>query len=112
MHNLVVNNKLTTAISENKHTDAAATIVKSLLDATEEAALVEHRQALLDIACLSHGHKAAVFTDIKDTELLENRAQHILHNYRGSRVGDEAALLMEGLSEEIDAEVAMLAGLR
>jgi hypothetical protein len=47
--------------------------------------------------------------EIKDTVLLEDRAEHGLDNNAGSRVGDERRLLVELLGEEVDTEVAVLA---
>jgi hypothetical protein len=44
--------------------------------------------------------------------LLEDRAEHVLDNDRGSRVGDEARLLVELLGEEINTKVTVLASLR
>jgi len=112
MHNLVVDNKFTTTVSEDKHANTTTAIVKGLLDTAEEVALVKYRQALLDIASLGHGNKGAIIKDVKHAELLEDGTEHILHDDRGGRVSDEAALLMKGLGKEVDTEIAVLAGLR
>jgi len=66
---------------------------------------------LLDIASLGHGNDGTVLTDIKNTVLLEDRAEHVLDNDGWCRVGDEARLLMELLGEEVNTEVTVLAGL-
>ena len=66
---------------------------------------------MLDIARLSHGDNAAIIADIEDTVLLEDWAEHVLDNDRGRGVRDKAGLLVELLGEEIDTQVAVLAGL-
>ena len=47
---------------------------------------------------------------IKDTVLLEDRAQHGLDNYARAWVGDERRLFMQLLGEEVDTQVSVLAG--
>lgn len=47
---------------------------------------------------------------VKDTVLLQNGALHGLHNNAGGGVVDLGGLLVELLGEEVDAEVAVLAG--
>lgn len=64
---------------------------------------------MLDVAGLGHGNHAAIIADVEDAVLLEDRTQHVLHEDGRTRVADEAALFLELLREEIDAEIAMLA---
>ena len=66
---------------------------------------------MLDIASLGHGNDGTVLTDVKNTVLLEDRAEHVLDNNGWPRVGDEARLLMELLGEEVNPEVTVLASL-
>ena len=47
---------------------------------------------------------------VKDAVLLEDGAEHGLDDDAGGGVGDEGALLVQLLGEEIHAEVAVLAG--
>jgi len=66
---------------------------------------------MLDVTRLSHGYNVAVVVDVENAVLLEDRAKHVLHDDRGRRVRDEARLLVQLLGEEVDTEVAVLAGL-
>jgi hypothetical protein len=111
MHNLEVNSELDAIVVDDKDTDAATTIVKSLCKTLKQAALIEDRKTLLDITGLGHGDNATILADIKDAVLLEDGAEHVLHDDRRRRVGDEGGLFMELLGEEIHAEVAVLARL-
>ena len=66
---------------------------------------------MLDITSLCHGDDAAIITDVKNTVLLEDRTEHVLHNHGRGRVRNEARLFVKLLGEEIDAEVTVLARL-
>jgi len=113
MDDLVIDSHLLTIIIDNKNADAATAIVKGLFQAGEETALVKDRKTLLDIASLGHGNDGTVvLTNVKNTVLLEDRAEHVLDNDGWRRVGDEARLLMELLGEEVNTEITVLAGLR
>ena len=109
---LVVNSHLGTVIGDDEDADAATAIVERLGKAVGETALVEDGKALLDVAGLGHGNNAAVLADVENAVLLEDRAEHVLDNDRGGRVGDEAGLLVQLLGEEVNTEVAVLASLR
>jgi hypothetical protein len=109
---LVVDSHLKTIVVDDEDADAATAVVEGLGQAVEEGALVENREALLDIASLGHGNNAAILTDVENTVLLEDRAEHVLDNDGRGRVGDEAGLLMELLGEQVHTEVAVLASLR
>lgn len=111
MDNLVVDGHLATFVRDDEDTDAATAVVEAVLEAVEQAALVEDRETLLDVAGLSHSNNGAVVADVKHTVLLEDRAEHVLDNNRRARVADEAGLLVELLAEEVDTEVAVLASL-
>jgi hypothetical protein len=111
MHDPVVDNELATAIVDDKHADSTTTRVEAFADTLEQAALVKDWNALLDITTLGHGDDTAIVTDVKNTVLLEDRTKHILDDDGRCRVGDEAALLMELLGEEVDTKVAVLASL-
>lgn len=111
MHNLVVNSKLTTLITNDKNPHAAPAIVERVRQAVQQAALVKHRKTLLDITSLGHGDDTAILTDIQDTVLLEDRSDHVLDNNRWAGVADEGRLLMQLLGEEVDSQVAVLTSL-
>ena len=111
MDDLVVDSHLETIIVDDKDADATAAIVERLGETGGETTLVEDGEALLDITRLGHGDDATILTDIENTVLLEDRTKHVLDNDRWGRGGDEAGLLMELLSEEVNTEVAVLASL-
>jgi hypothetical protein len=108
---LVVDGHLLAIVVDDEDTDAATAVVEALGEAAEEAALVKDRKALLDVTGLGHGDDVAVITDVEDAVLLEDRAEHVLDNNRRAGVADEGRLLVELLGEEVDTEVAVLAGL-
>jgi hypothetical protein len=108
---LVVDGQLTALIVDDKDADAATTVVEALGEASEEAGLVKDREALLDVTSLGHGDDVAVITDVKDTVLLEDRAEHVLDDNRRAGVADEGRLLVQLLGEEVNTEVAVLASL-
>lgn len=111
MNDLVVDSHLETVVVDDKDADGATAVVKGLGETGSKTALVKDGEALLDVASLGHGNNAAVFADVENAVLLEDRAEHVLDNDGGGRVGDEAGLLMELLGEEVNTEVAVLAGL-
>lgn len=103
-----VDSHLPVVVGDDENTDAAAARLEGLLEAAPEAALVNDRQVLLDIASLGHGDDGAVM-HVEDTVLLEDGANHGLNHDARGRVGDEGRLLMELLGEEVDTKVAVLA---
>lgn len=111
MDNLVVHNELVPAVVDNQSTDAAAALVVGIADALEQAALVEDRQTLLDIAGLRHGDDAAILTHVNDTVRQEHGPTHGLHHHGRRRVGDNARILPELASEEVHTQVPVLTGL-
>ena len=111
MDDLVIDSHLLTIVIDDKNADTATAIVERLSQAGEEIALVKDRKTLLDISSLGHGNDVTVFTDVKNTVLLEDRAEHVLDNDGWCRVGDEARLLMELLGEEVNTEITVLASL-
>ena len=111
MNNLVINSKLTALIINDQDPDTATAVVEAVSETAEQAALIQHRQTLLDVARLGHGNNAAVIADVEHAVLLEHGAEHVLHHNRWTRVADEARLLMQLLAEQVDTEVAVLAGL-
>lgn len=112
VNDLVVHSHLTTLVTNDKDTNATTTIVKVLTQTSKKIALVKDRQALLDVASLSHGNYVSILTDVEDAVLLEDRTEHVLNNDGGGWIGNEARLLVELLGEEVDTQVAMLACLR
>lgn len=111
VNDLVVDSELAAAIVDDENPDTATAVGKRILETAEEVALVEDGQALLDVASLSHGNNTAVVTDVEDAVLLEDRAEHVLHHDARAGVGDEGALLVQLLGEEINTEVTVLASL-
>jgi hypothetical protein len=111
MDDLVIDSHLLTIVIDDKNADAATTIVERLCQAGEQTALIKDRKTLLDIASLGHGNDGTVLTDVKNTVLLEDRAEHVLDDDGWCRIGDETGLLMELLGEEINTEVTVLTGL-
>jgi len=105
---LHLDGELTTAIVEDKDTDAAAAGLESLLETRPKVGLVNDRQALLDITGLGHGSDEAI-RHVKDAVLLEDRAEHGLDNDAGGGVGNEGRLLVQLLGEEVNTKVAVLA---
>jgi len=108
---LVVDGELATLVVDDEDADAATTVVEGLGETGEEVALVEDGQALLDVTRLGHGDDAAVIADVEDAVLLEDGTDHVLDDDGWAGVADEGRLLVQLLGEEVDAEVAVLAGL-
>ncbi|KAB8072158.1 hypothetical protein BDV29DRAFT_7325 [Aspergillus leporis] len=107
---LVVHNELTAAIVDDQGTHATTTLLEGLTDAAEEVALGHDRDTLLDITGLGHGNDLTL-TEVEDAVGLVDRTQHGLNDNRGGGVGDEAGLFLQLTGEEVNAEVAVLAGL-
>jgi hypothetical protein len=108
----VVDGELTTFITKNKNSNAAATLIKGIGKTLQQTALVNDRKTLLDIASLGHGNNVTIITNIQDTVLLENGTVHLLYDDRGGGVGDEGWLLLQLLGEEVNTKVTVLASLR
>jgi hypothetical protein len=108
---LHVDGKLATAIVDDHDADRAATVGKGVVEVAPEATLVDDGEALLDITRLGHSNDVAVLADVENAVLLEDGTEHVLDNDGWRGVGDEAALLVKGLGEEVDTEVAVLASL-
>lgn len=106
---LHVNSELGTTVVEDQDTDGAAARLEGLGKTAVEVGLVNDGETLLDVAGLGHGDDVAVL-DVEDTVLLEDRAEHGLDNDAGSRVADGRGLLVQLLGEQVDTEVAVLAG--
>jgi hypothetical protein len=108
---LEVNGELAATIVDDEDTDAATTVVKGLGQADEQAALVKDRETLLDVTALGHGDNGTVITDVQDAVLLEDGADHVLDVDGRAGVAGEGGLLVQLLGEEVNTEVAVLAGL-
>jgi len=106
---LHVDDQLTTVIGDDEDTNAATTTLKGLGETGPEAGLVDDGKVLLNITSLGHGNNNTVL-EIKNAVLLEDRAEHGLHNNTWAGVGDERRLLVQLLGEEIDTQVSVLAG--
>lgn len=112
MDDLVVDSHLHTIVVDDEDADGATAVVEGLGEAGSKTALVKDGKTLLDVTSLGHGNNTAVFTDVKNAVLLEDRAEHVLNNDRRGGVGDEGGLLVQLLGEEVNTEVAVLASLR
>ncbi len=111
MHNLIIHSQLPPLITNNQHPHRPPPIRKAIPQPRKQIRLIQHRQPLLHIPRLCHGHHAPIVADIQHAVLLENGAEHVLHHDRRARVADKAALLVQLLGEEVDAQVAVLARL-
>lgn len=112
MDDLVVDSHLHTIVVDDEDANGATAVVERLGKAGRKTALVKDGETLLDVTSLGHGNNAAVFADVENAVLLEDRAEHVLDNDRRSGVGDEGGLLVQLLGEEINTKVAVLASLR
>jgi len=111
MHHLVIHSQLPPLITDNQHPHRTPPIRKAISQPRKQIRLIQHGQTLLHIPRLRHRHHAPIIADIQHAVLLEDRAEHVLHHDRRARVADEAALLVQLLGEEVDAQVAVLARL-
>ena len=78
MNNLVVDGKLDTLVLDDENANAATAIIEGRGQALEKIALVEDRQCLLDVTGLGHSNNTAILGDVENTELLEDRSEHVL----------------------------------
>ena len=110
MNDLVVNDQLAATVVDDQSADAATALSVGVTDATEEVTLGDDGQALADVTGLGHGDNGVV-NQVEDTVGLVDGAKHGLDDHGGRRVGDEARLLLELAGEQVDTQVAVLAGL-
>lgn len=111
MNDLVVDGELPALIADHQDTNRATAVREAVRQSLQKIALVQDGKVLLHIARFGHGNYIAIIADVKDTVLLEDRAQHVLYEDGRSRIADEAALFLELLREEVHAEIAMLSRL-
>jgi hypothetical protein len=78
MNHLVVDGKLDTLVLDDENADTATAIVEGGGQALEKIALVKDRECLLDVTGLGHGNNTAILGDVENTELLEDRSEHVL----------------------------------
>lgn len=109
MHHLHVHGELVAVVIEDEDADAAAASVESAGQTSPEVGLLADGKVLLDVTGLGHGDDVAV-SHVQDAVLLEDGAHHGLHNNAGGGVGDVRGLLVELLGEQVNTEVAVLAG--
>ena len=108
---LVVNDQLTTTLVDDQSTDATTALGVGVADATVEVTLRDDRETLADVTALGHGDDAAIVTEVEDAVGLVDGTQHGLDDNGRRRVGDEAGLFLQLAGEEVDTQVAVLAGL-
>lgn len=111
MDDLVVNDQLTTTLVDDQSTDATTALGVGVANATVEVTLGDDRETLADVTALGHGDDAAIFTEVEDAVGLVDGTQHGLDDNRRRGVGDEAGLFLQLAGEEVDTQVAVLAGL-
>lgn len=109
---LVVNDELTPPIVDDKSTDATAALRESIANLAEKLTLGDDGEGLLDITGLGHGGDGAILVEVQNAVGLVDGTEHGLNDNRGGGVGDEAGLLLQLTGEEVDTQVAVLAGLR
>ena len=112
MNDLHVDRKFAATIVDDQHAHAAAAVGEGIAETPPQVLVIDDGQALADLAALGHGDHGAVLAHVEHAVLLEDGAEHALHHDRRGRVADEARLLVQLLGEEVDAEVAVLAGVR
>lgn len=129
MQRLGVDDHLATLVVDDQHPDGSPAGIEGLLEAVVEVGLVKHWQGLLDITGLGHGNNfrysqppdqtntnwglgelTTSVLEVKDAVLLQDRSAHGLDNNAWGGVVNGRGLLMELLGEEVDSEVAVLAG--
>lgn len=106
---LHVDAELAAAVVEDEHADAATARVEGGLETLPEVGLVHDGEVLLDVTGLGHGDDLALL-HVEDAVLLEDRPEHGLDDNARGGVSNEGALLVELLGEQINTEVAVLAG--
>jgi len=111
VNDLVVNGQLLSVVVDDQDTDGARASTESLLETAPEMTLVDDLEAILDLAGLRHGDEFAVVTDVDETVLLEDGADHGVEDDVRGGVGHNARFLVELLGEQVDTEVTVLAGL-
>lgn len=111
MNDLHIDNQLPSAIVDDQDAHTASAIGKGTVDSVEQTVLVDNGQPLLDVASLGHADNRASLADVQDTVLLEDRAEHGLHNDRGRGIADERGLLVQLTGEQVYTEVSVLASL-
>lgn len=109
MHDLHVDGELLAVVVEDQDADGATARLKGVRKAAREVGLVNDGEAVLDVASLGHGNDQTVL-EIEDAVLLEDGAEHGLDNDAGGRVADKGGLLVQLLGEQVNTEVAVLAG--
>jgi len=108
MNDLHVDCQLLTVVADDQNANGAAACLKSLIQARPQVGLVNDRESLLDVTGLSHGNNSSIL-NVQDSVLFEDRSKHGLNNNTRGRVGNEGALLVQLLCEQIDTKVAVLA---
>lgn len=108
MDDLHVDSELTAVVIDDEDADGATAALEGLGEAGPEVGLVDDWEGLLDIASLGHGNDSAV-VQVKDSVLLEDRAEQGLDNDGWGWVGDEGGLLVQLLGEQINTKEAVLA---
>jgi len=108
MDGLHIDGELTALVGDDEDADRTTARLEGLGQTTPEVGLVNDGKVLLDITSLGHGDDNTIL-EIKDSVLLEDRAEHGLDDNTWAWVRDERGLFMQLLGEEIDTQVSVLA---
>jgi len=111
MGNLVVNRELLAVVRDDQNPHGTRSTAIGLLETTPQVALVNNLQSLLDLTSLGHGNQLAVVTDVNEPVLLEDGAQERVEHDGWGGVGHNTRLLVQLLSEKVNTEIPVLAGL-
>lgn len=109
MDDLHVDSQLAAVVVDDQDTDGAAARLERAEQTGPQVGLVNDGQALLDIAGLGHGNDVALL-QVQNAVLLEDGAEHGLDDDAGGGARDERRLLVQLLGEQVDTQVAVLAG--
>lgn len=111
MNNLVIDRQFRPAIIHHQSPDTAPPVTESATDLSKQTPLFNDRQVGFDVPSLGDGSQVAVVADVKDAVLFEDGTEHGLDDDGGGGVGDERLIFVQLAGEEVDPEVAVLAGL-
>lgn len=111
MNDLHVHNQFPSPVVDDQDSNASSAISKGTIDPVEQTTLIHHGQTLLDVACLGHADDQTILADVQHAILLEDWAQHGLHDDGRGGIADEGALFVQLTGEQVDTKVSVLAGL-
>lgn len=112
MGSLEVNDELVAStIVDDEDTDGTRRFTEGIVDLLGKTALGDDLDSALDLTTVGDGDEGVALTGADDPVLLEGWGNHAVENDRWGWVGDNARLLNQGMSEEVNTEVSVLASL-